>query len=340
MRQYLDIKDQHPDAMLFFRLGDFYEMFFEDAVIGARLLDLTLTTRDKGKEDAVPMCGVPHHAARGYIAKLTELGHKVVMCEQTEDPKLAKGLSSAGRFASSRRHRARRRRAGPNLPRYVVALWSRGEVGCTRRPARGRQGGATRRGGPPPSAMFARGTLPGTAEDRMAFARGTTPGQPAPAAEALRDPSAMCGLAYLDATTGELAATELPISAVVDELVRIAPREILCAPELLAEGSRLAAVRARYRTAWNPAPIPDDAGARDELAALWVVDPSGPLPASRCGASHPLAARAAPAVIHYARATQPTGTLAGRSAPDLRAGQHGRARRLSGDSPTRSWSRR
>ena len=64
MRQYLDVKDRHPDGIVFFRLGDFYEMFFEDAVLGARLLDLTLTTRDKGRDDAVPMCGVPHHAAR------------------------------------------------------------------------------------------------------------------------------------------------------------------------------------------------------------------------------------------------------------------------------------
>ncbi len=92
MRQYLEIKGAHPDAILFFRLGDFYEMFFEDAVLAARKLDLTLTTRDKGRDDAIPMCGVPHHAARTYIARLTELGHKVVLCEQTEDPKQAKGL--------------------------------------------------------------------------------------------------------------------------------------------------------------------------------------------------------------------------------------------------------
>ena len=92
MRQFLDVKDRYPDAILFFRLGDFYEMFFEDAVLAAGLLDLTLTTRDKGKDDAIPMCGVPHHAARGYVARLTELGHKVVICEQTEDPKQAKGL--------------------------------------------------------------------------------------------------------------------------------------------------------------------------------------------------------------------------------------------------------
>ena len=94
MRQYLDVKARYPDAIVFFRLGDFYEMFFEDAVYVARALNLTLTTRDKGKdkEEAVPMCGVPHHAVRGYLAKLTELGHRVALCEQLEDPKVARGI--------------------------------------------------------------------------------------------------------------------------------------------------------------------------------------------------------------------------------------------------------
>jgi DNA mismatch repair protein MutS len=92
MRQFLDIKERHPDAIVLFRLGDFYEMFFEDAVLAARVLSLTLTTRDKGKADAVPMCGVPHHASRGYIAKLTAAGHRVVIAEQTEDARQAKGL--------------------------------------------------------------------------------------------------------------------------------------------------------------------------------------------------------------------------------------------------------
>ncbi len=92
MRQYLDVKALHPDGIVFFRMGDFYEMFFEDAVVAARVLEITLTSRDKGKEDAVPMCGVPHHSARGYIQRLTEAGHKVVLVEQVEDPKTAKGL--------------------------------------------------------------------------------------------------------------------------------------------------------------------------------------------------------------------------------------------------------
>jgi len=85
MRQYLELKEEHPDCILFFRLGDFYEMFFEDAVLAAELLEITLTSRDKG-EDGVPMCGVPHHSARGYIAKLVNEGHKVAICEQVEPP--------------------------------------------------------------------------------------------------------------------------------------------------------------------------------------------------------------------------------------------------------------
>jgi len=92
MRQYLDVKGRYPDAIVFFRLGDFYEMFHEDAVYAARVLDLTLTTRDKGKEDPVPMCGIPHHAVRPYLVKLTELGHRVALCEQLEDPRAVRGI--------------------------------------------------------------------------------------------------------------------------------------------------------------------------------------------------------------------------------------------------------
>src|SRR6476659_415877 len=92
MRQYLEIKEDHPDCIVFFRLGDFYEMFFDDAVVVARTLDLTLTSRDKGKENPVPMCGVPHHAAAGYLTRLVERGFKVAIAEQVEDPKLTKGI--------------------------------------------------------------------------------------------------------------------------------------------------------------------------------------------------------------------------------------------------------
>ncbi|MEO6773625.1 MAG: DNA mismatch repair protein MutS [Kofleriaceae bacterium] len=238
MRQYLDVKDNHPDALVLFRLGDFYELFFEDAVLGARLLDLTLTTRDKGKEDAVPMCGVPHHAARGYIAKLTELGHRVVMVEQVEDPRLAKGLV--------KREVARIITPGivlddevldPKLPRYLAAL---------------------------------------VPQDKQAF-----------------------GLAYLDATTGELRATSLAFGELIDELVRVAPREILVDAKQLVAGAVLAPIRARYRAAWNAAPVPAIGEANRVLAGLLGDDAT----------ASEAALRAAAAVLAYARATQPTGTI-------------------------------
>jgi DNA mismatch repair protein MutS len=92
MKQYLDTKRRHPDAILFFRVGDFYEMFYEDAVTASKVLQIALTSRDKNKENAVPLCGVPYHAASGYIAKLIKAGYAVAVCEQTEDPALAKGI--------------------------------------------------------------------------------------------------------------------------------------------------------------------------------------------------------------------------------------------------------
>ena len=92
MRQYAAIKKEHPNALLFFRLGDFYELFFDDAVLAARELQITLTSRNKEKGVDIPMCGVPYHAAEGYIAKLIRRGFKVAVCEQVEDPRLAKKL--------------------------------------------------------------------------------------------------------------------------------------------------------------------------------------------------------------------------------------------------------
>ena len=92
MRQYSAIKKEHPNALLFFRLGDFYELFFDDAVVAARELQITLTSRNKEKGVSIPMCGVPYHAADGYISKLIRRGFKVAVCEQVEDPRLAKKL--------------------------------------------------------------------------------------------------------------------------------------------------------------------------------------------------------------------------------------------------------
>ena len=97
MKQYLEIKKDNPDSILFFRLGDFYEMFADDAKLASRELDLTLTSRDHGKhakpeEERVPMCGIPYHASEAYIARLIAKGYKVAICEQMEDPATAKGL--------------------------------------------------------------------------------------------------------------------------------------------------------------------------------------------------------------------------------------------------------
>src|SRR5256886_7620087 len=93
MRQYFEAKRQYRDAIVFFRMGDFYEMFYEDALTAARALELTLTSRSKDASGgAIPMCGVPFHAADGYIARLVRKGFRVAVCEQVEDPKKAKGL--------------------------------------------------------------------------------------------------------------------------------------------------------------------------------------------------------------------------------------------------------
>ena len=92
MEQYFEIKNKYKDFLLFYRLGDFYEMFFDDAILASRELELTLTGRDCGEEERAPMCGVPYHSSETYIGRLIEKGYKVAICEQMEDPALAKGL--------------------------------------------------------------------------------------------------------------------------------------------------------------------------------------------------------------------------------------------------------
>ena len=96
MQHYLQVKEKHKDCIIFYRLGDFYEMFFEDAKRASALLDLTLTGRDCGLEERAPMCGIPFHAADMYIAKLVALGEKVAICEQLEDPATTKGIVKRG----------------------------------------------------------------------------------------------------------------------------------------------------------------------------------------------------------------------------------------------------
>ena len=92
MQKYLETKEEYPDCILFYRLGDFYEMFFEDAEIGARVLELTLTGKECGLDHRAPMCGVPYHAVDAYITKMVQAGYRVAIGEQMEDPRFAKGL--------------------------------------------------------------------------------------------------------------------------------------------------------------------------------------------------------------------------------------------------------
>jgi DNA mismatch repair protein MutS len=184
MRQYVEAKTVQPDAILFFRMGDFYEMFNEDAVLAARLLNLQLTSRDKDQPDPIPMAGFPHGAAPGYIAKLLALGQKVAICEQMADPSKVKGI----------------------VPRAVVRVVTPGTVTDT-------------------DQLDARANLYLAAVDAgvPVTAFGVAEGH---RAEAL-------GLALLDLSTGELAATSVPdAGALLAELARAEPREILFAPGL------------------------------------------------------------------------------------------------------------
>jgi DNA mismatch repair protein MutS len=251
MRQYLAIKAEHPDAILFYRMGDFYEMFLEDAELAAPILEIALTTRDKGKPDAVPMCGVPVHSADGYLKLLAERGHRVAICEQVEDPRTLSG-----------------RRL---VRREVVEVVTPGLVGD-------------------PS------SLEGLREIRVvALAPGSAHGG--------------AGLASLDASTGDFRATgaetagELLPELLMEELRRLAPREILLpagAKEIL--DGQLAKCVPGAALSWLPEASFDPTGA--------PVAPDGFEPES----SDP-GTRAAAALLAYLCANQP---FALEQAPRLR----------------------
>jgi DNA mismatch repair protein MutS len=187
MKQYLAIKARHPDAIVFYRMGDFYEMFLEDAERAAPLLDIALTTRDKGKPDAVPMCGVPVHSADQYVKQLAALGHRIAICEQVEDPRQAGG-----------------RRL---VRRDVVEVVTPGLVGD-------------------PDGLDGRQEVALVALDLGEGAR--------PAAIAALDAST--GDFRVTTAAGEAASEEpsVPLpDALLDELERIAPRELLVAGDRL-----------------------------------------------------------------------------------------------------------
>ena len=140
MNQYLRVKKEHTDAILLFRLGDFYEMFYDDAKVASEILGIALTSRDRRKENPVPLCGVPHHSAETHISKLLASGKKVAVCEQTGDPKQAKGIVERkvvrNRFCSD---------INPNSPASIKSPWRRSRYGAYIRSA-----------GPGPSEFCAR----------------------------------------------------------------------------------------------------------------------------------------------------------------------------------------
>ncbi len=179
MRQYLDIKSKHPGSILLYRMGDFYEMFLDDAITAAKVLDIALTSRDRQAENRIPMCGVPYHAAEGYIARLIGAGYKVAVCDQVEDPAKAKGL----------------------VKREVTRVLT-----------------------------------PGLIVD----SQNLTSDQPNYLA-AVRQPGnrKSSGLAFLDISTGEFKVTELDtVESLVEELLRIGPKEILVPEGFEAEWTK------------------------------------------------------------------------------------------------------
>ncbi|APR77508.1 DNA mismatch repair protein MutS [Minicystis rosea] len=251
MRQWDEAKSVQPDAVLFFRMGDFYETFHQDAVLVARELNLTLTARDKDQPEPTPMAGVPHHAAAGYVARLLAKGYKVAICEQMADPSKVKGI----------------------VPRQVVRVVTPGTVTET-------------------DQLDARANHYLAAVDAGEATPGTIPGQ------------GSLGVALLDLSTGELAASVVPDSAaLLVELSRADPREIL-----FSKG--LAEVRAAISLSAPRAALRDD----DELASADVepaIDDAveEPLFATARTEHPPLALRAAARVLRFARRCTPGARL-------------------------------
>jgi DNA mismatch repair protein MutS len=213
MQQYHAVKKQHPGALLLFRLGDFYELFYDDAVVASRLLQITLTARNKEKGQAVPMCGVPYHAAENYIARLIKAGHKVAICEQMEVPGPGKKIvrrevirvltpGTAGGAGL----------VGAKENNYLAAVARSASAGVAAGATAGTRGGASAGAGADagPGAGAQRGT--------RAVGRGADP---------------VIGLAFVDLSTGEFRATEFSgekaEARLRDELGILRPREMLLA---------------------------------------------------------------------------------------------------------------
>jgi len=235
MRQYQSVKQQVPNALLLFRLGDFYELFFEDAVVAARDLEITLTSRNKEKGQPIPMCGVPYHAAESYIARLIQKGHRVAICDQMEDPRFAKKL----------------------VKRELVRVVTPGTVTET-------------------------GVLRARENNYLAAVAGD---------------SSKAGLAYVDISTGEFRATELPPAEVASALDGLNVREILVASDSRVNWA--AAFPSALRTEVEAWTFDADQAGRILREHFRLLSLDG------CGlAGKRLAVGAAGAILHYLRETQ------------------------------------
>jgi DNA mismatch repair protein MutS len=256
MRQYREVKQAYRDAIVFFRVGDFYEMFQEDAVEAAKLLSIALTSRDKSSHTPIPLCGVPYHAATNYIAKLLRAGRTVALCEQVEDPKLAKGL----------------------VRREVVRLYTPGTlIDSEFLPASESNVLA---------AVAPRLRAVGTGRKELSF-----------------------GLATLDVSTGEYWTSEfhgpLAQTALLDELARLEPKELLYSEGLGPEEQRWVAELTGLRCCAQPASWFDLDQGRTRLQEQFQVHS---LEAFGCH-TLPLAIQAGGAVLRYVRETQPSASL-------------------------------
>ena len=242
MRQYLELKEKYSDCLLFFRLGDFYEMFFDDAKTASKELDLYLTGRDCGLSERAPMCGVPYHAVDSYIAKLIEKGYKVAVCEQLEDPALAKGL----------------------VERDVIRIITPGTVIEERM----------------------------LEEDQNSYIASISLGESA------------IGLSYADVSTGEFYLLQLegeqPSAALLDELERIRPREIIADPSLFLQQFLSKKLSASYFLEQYGAPSFLPEAAKDALTRHFGVSS---LAGFGCEDA-PYAVSAAGALMRYLEETQ------------------------------------
>jgi DNA mismatch repair protein MutS len=280
MRQYSAIKKEHPSALLFFRLGDFYEMFFEDAVVAAKELEITLTSRNKEKGVAIPMCGVPYHAAEGYIAKLIRRGYRVAICEQMEDPPVAKKLVRREVTRVVTPGTAADSSLGSEENNFLAAVVSWNE--------------SKNESGNGPNGHRAAGNTQAS--------------------------HARAGFAALDLSTGEFRATEFAGEGaerrIQDELEQLRPKELLyasSAPLFDISGHDVsghvgAGVPARplerSSTSWALTPVEDWVFAPDHAIPL-LENHFGVLSLEGFGlAGKPAAAAAAGAILHYVRATQ------------------------------------